>query len=166
MKTAPPSWAGSAARTGDAVDLLDPRAVMRAQAFPERLDGREVLGGSAHARRPGAKVSSFKARMSVRRHSSSRAVGQGNAWNAANASSRRSMSQSGSSRPFRKASKVASVKPPVAWMQKSWLHCSSRLDSQSYRKVSIERSFRVSPDLLEAYGFASMSDGRSPGSSW
>src|SRR3954454_15828343 len=52
--------------------------------------------------------------MSVRRHSSSRAVGQGEERKVAYASRRRWRSQDGSSRPFRNASKPASSKPPVA----------------------------------------------------
>ena len=59
--------------------------------------------------------------MSVRRHSSSLAVGQGSRLEEANASLRRSISQEGSSRPLRKASKVASVKPPVAGGMVVWL---------------------------------------------
>ena len=51
----------------------------------------------------GAKASSFSARISVRRHSSSRALGQGNAWNRANASRRRSTSHAGSSRSLQEA---------------------------------------------------------------
>ena len=43
----------------------------------------------------GANASSLSARMSVRRHSSSRDVGQGVAWKRANASRRRSISQVG-----------------------------------------------------------------------
>src|SRR5579885_1647596 len=61
----------------------------------------------------GAKASSFRARISVRRHSSSRAPGQGKARNRANASRRRSTSHAGSSRPLRKRSKASSVKPPA-----------------------------------------------------
>src|SRR4051812_16899129 len=51
--------------------------------------------------------------MSVLRHSSSRGLGQANAWNRANASRRRSTSQEGSSRPWRKDSKAGAVKPSV-----------------------------------------------------
>src|SRR5262245_45095310 len=59
------------------------------------------------------KLSSLSARMSVRRHSSSRSVGIGVARKAVNASRRRSATQPGSSLLSRNAAKAASVNPWV-----------------------------------------------------
>ena len=80
------------------VDVLDPGRVVRGSSFPRV---RQVPYGShrrADRGQGGAKFSSLKARISVRRHSSSRAVGQAKAWNRAKASRRWSVSQEGSSR--------------------------------------------------------------------
>src|SRR5262249_44484779 len=65
----------------------------------------------------GAKAASFRGRMSVRRHSSSRALGQGKARNRANASPRRSTSHQGSSRPFTKRGNASSVNRPVVGLR-------------------------------------------------
>ena len=99
-KTAPPSLAGSAVRVGDGVDLLDPGRVVRARAPPRAgasaarasADGSRRIGRGEGVELQAADVGPPPLLVAE--------VGQGAAWNVANASRRRSSSQAGSSRPL------------------------------------------------------------------